>query len=256
MNTIAHVSLLLVSGIIMSACSDTSTTPAEQTVALKFAAVVGDEAFDCGTTYANVGVGLNDWKVTDFRFFVHDVRLRDPDSGEEYALELNQDAEWQYQNLALIDLEDGCGAGNAEMNDRVAGKISVPAGQTLDTGNVQACFVLGVPEALNHLDPSSAPSPLNSSGMLWAWKTGMKYLRVDGTGDPDGTPQGFNLHLGAQGCPTVGAPTEPPVSACTVPNTVEVCIDQFDIDHDVIAVDPKAVLVGNDVSANYSGAPG
>lgn len=242
-------------GLALSACTDSNTTPTEQNIAMKFAAVIGSEPFTCGTTYSNVGIGLNDWQVSDFRFFVHEVHLHNEATGKQYDVELTQDGVWQHDNVALIDLEDGCGAGTPEMNDQAVGAITIPAGETLDTSDVAACFVLGVPEALNHLDPATAPSPLNASGMLWAWKSGMKYLRIDGTGDPGGTPQAYNLHLGAQSCPGASA-TAPPDSACAIPNTVEVCIDGFDINNDVIAVDPKAVLVGNDVSTNYSGAPG
>lgn len=243
------------SSLLLAACSDDSTTPTEQDIVVKFSAVVADDAFTCGNTYSNIGIGLNEWEVSDFRFYVHDVHLHDESSGNHYELELKQDGVWQYQNVALIDLEDGCGAGNVEMNDQVEGTISVPAGNSLAASKLKACFVLGVPEALNHLDPASAPSPLNSSGMLWAWKTGMKYLRIDGSGDPNGTPVGYNLHLGAQGCPD-GSGTAPPVSSCSIPNTVEICIEDFDIENDRIAVDPAAVLVASDVSNNYSGAPG
>ena len=196
---------VLGSGLFLSACSDSNTTPTEQNVALNFSAVIGSDAFTCGNTYSNIGVGLNEWNVTDFRFFVHEVHLHDDATGNQYNVELTQDGVWQYQDVALIDLEDGCGVGNPEMNSQAAGTITIPAGQTLDTSNVSACFVLGVPEALNHLDPASAPSPLNASGMLWAWKSGMKYLRIDGTGDPNGTPVGYNLHLGAQSCPGASA---------------------------------------------------
>jgi uncharacterized repeat protein (TIGR04052 family) len=242
-------------GLILSACSSTEVgAPGEMNVALSFTAMVADEAFVCGDTYIDIGIGLSDWQVSDFRFFIHEAHLHDEATDTTYSIALTQDLVWQHEDVALIDMENGCGAGTPEMNQQVVGTITLPAGVALSE-HVEACFVLGVPEHLNHLDPASAPAPLNASGMLWAWKSGMKFVRVDGTGDPAGTPQAYNLHLGAQNCPGASS-TAPPDAACATPNTVEICIEDFDINHDVIAVDPGAVLVASDVTNNYSGAPG
>ncbi len=131
--------------------------------------------------------------------------------------------------------------------------MTIPAAVDLD--NTEVCFTVGVPVDKNHLDVNAAASPLNDASMYWAWKTGYKYVRIDGVGDPSGTPNPFVLHLGAQGCPGASN-TAPPDSACTVPNTFEVCIANFDVNNDVIAVDPANVFEGNDVSTNSGAKPG
>ena len=69
-----------------------------------------------------------------------------------------QDGLWQYENVALLDFEDKTGGcrdvGTVETNAQVVG--TVPEGDY--TG---LTFDLGVPFELNHIDASTAPSPLN-----------------------------------------------------------------------------------------------
>src|SRR5690606_33699956 len=104
--------------------------------------------------------------------------------GNGTPLTLEQDGLWQYEDVALLDFEDGTGlcldAGTAELNDTVIG--SVPAGDY-----VGVRFLLGVPFELNHQDVGMAPSPLNVPSMFWTWQGGYKFARVDLRNDnPDG----------------------------------------------------------------------
>lgn len=250
--------LVLSSAIALTACSDSdgdgvpdeiqSTT---ENVTIQFAAQMNGADFACGQTYTGIGTGPHDFMVTDFRMYIHDAHIHDELTGEEYEIELTQDGVWQLDDVAMLDFEDatnGC-TGTAETNTVVKGSVTVPA--TVDLSATEVCFEVGLPEDKNHIDEATAASPLNASGMLWAWKIGRKYIRIDGVGDPSGTANAFNIHLGAQGCPA-GSATEEPVTACTVPNTFEVCVENFDVENSVIAVNPAGILEGNDVSVNLS----
>jgi len=77
-------------------------------VAIRFAARVGDDTFACGETYPGIGVGQDDFRPSDMRFYVSRVRLVTPD-GREEAVELEQDGRWQIDDLfgrmAAIDGE-------------------------------------------------------------------------------------------------------------------------------------------------------
>src|SRR5690606_39726454 len=81
---------------------------------------------------------------------------------------------------------------------------------------IRDCHVTGVQTcalpifALNHLDASTAPSPLNFTAMFWSWQSGYKFLRVDTADDT------FRVHLGSTGCSSPG-PSRPPTS-CSAPN--------------------------------------
>jgi uncharacterized repeat protein (TIGR04052 family) len=264
----AGLSVCIVSSVLLtSACSDDQAAeiveqldlePVESDVSIQMAAQVNGADFTCGQTYTGVGTGGDDFKVNDFRLYVHDVLVRDGLTGEDYPVELTQDGVWQYENVALLDFEDGCASGTVETNNVVTGKVTVPV--TVDLAATEVCFTVGVPVDKNHLDVNdinAVTSPLNDSTMYWAWKIGYKYVRIDGVGDPTGdTPNPFVLHLGAQGCPMTGDMTAPPESECTVPNTFQACIANFDIENDVIAVDPAFVFEANDVMAVNGAKPG
>jgi len=241
----------------LSACSsdddDEEVEPTTADVSIQFAAQVNGADFTCGDTYTGVGTGGHDFQMTDFRLYVHEVHIHDALTDETHEVALTQDGIWQLDDVVLLDFADGstgCTDSSPEMNTTVKGTVTVPA--TIDLATAEVCFEVGLPVEKNHLDEATAASPLNASGMLWAWKIGRKFIRIDGFGDPTGVNEPFNIHLGSQGCPATGAGTAPPTSECTEPNTFEVCIANFDVENSVIAVDPALILEGNDVSTNLS----
>jgi len=252
-NSKTKISLAIIAAtsVMLTACSN---DPVPQDVAINFAAQVNGEDFTCANQpYAGIGNPIHDMNITDFRMYIHGAHIHDEATGNVYPIELTQDGVWQLDDLALLDFEDAAGvcsaSGTPQTNTSLKGKVTVPA--TVDLAAAEVCFEVGVPEDKNYLDVATAASPLNASGLFWAWKTGHKYIRIDGIGDPAGAAQGFNLHLGAQGCPGA-SPTAPPDSACTVPNTFEVCVANFDVDNSVIVVDPAYVFEANDVTVNQS----
>jgi len=242
--------------LVLASCSNEDPI-VESDVTVQYAAQVNGADFTCGQIYTGIGTGGDDHAVNDFRLYVHDAYIYDEAKNQQYPVELNQDGVWQYENVALLDFEDGCTTGTAETNTVLAGKVTAPA--SVDLADTQVCFTVGVPEDKNHLnvnDVDAVVSPLNDSTLYWAWKIGYKYVRIDGVADPSGAANAFVLHLGAQGCPMTGEMTAPPESACTVPNTFQACIANFDIENDVIAVDPAFVFEGNDVTSNHGAKPG
>lgn len=211
-------------------------------VTLQFAAAVDHDEFACGSVYGGIGLADGQFVPSDFRFYVSDVRLLTP-AGDEVPVTLEPDGIWQYENVALLDFENGsgpCSNGNQAVNTTVRG--SVPAGAY--TG---VAFTLGLPFALNHGDASTAPAPLNFTAMFWSWQAGYKFLRIDTADDK------FRIHLGATGCESAG-PSRPP-SSCAYPNRASVALTDFDPDADVIVADLAALLSGNDVDANHPGTP-
>lgn len=218
-------------------------------VAIRFAARVGDESFACGETYPNIGIGRNDFRPSDMRFYVSRVRLVTPE-GREEAVELEQDGRWQLDDLALLDFEDAqppCAVGTAATNDVVVGKV--PAGFYN-----RIRFDLGIPFALNHADASTALSPLNFTSMFWNWNGGYKFVRVDSFNGE--ALSEFNIHLGSTGC-NGATPVNPPSTECLNPNRPEIELGGFDPDTSVIIADLAALLADSDIVANApSTAPG
>jgi uncharacterized repeat protein (TIGR04052 family) len=218
----------------------------EREVTLQFQGLVGDEPAACGATYDGVGTTSTELTLADFRLYVHDVRVVDAD-GVEHAVALAQDGVWQLEDVALLDFEDGdgCPMGTAETNTTIRGTI--PDG--LEITGVR--FVLGVPEARNHDDVTTAPSPLNQQSMYWNWNGGYKFFRVDASST--GQPDGFFVHLGSTGCEGDGRGT---VSGCAQDNRVEVELSGFDPDVNTVAVDVGALFAESDLDADQGGAPG
>ncbi|WP_234022728.1 MbnP family copper-binding protein [Sorangium cellulosum] len=214
-------------------------------VELQFEGRVGDEVFSCSETYT-AGLAATEVRLTDFRLYIHDVRLRRAD-GEEVPVALDQDGLWQYQNVALLDFEDksgSCDNGTQQTNGLVRGKV--PAGEYDGLS-----FKLGVPFELNHGDASVAESPLNLAGLFWGWNAGYKFLRSDSVSVEGEVP--FILHIGSTGC----IPGENGgVSACDRPNVAEVVLTGIDPLATKVLVDYAALVQDSDLGANTGGQPG
>jgi len=219
---------------------------APQAVSIAFAAKVGGAAFACGQAYAGIGSTAASYVASDFRFYVHDVRLVGAGGSVPVTLDVN---EWQNAGgVALLDFEDGtanCQMGSAATHTAITG--IVPAGTY--TGIE---FKVGVPFDQNHLDAATATPPLNIPAMYWAWSSGHKFAKIDGVVGG----QGFNLHLGSTGC-TAPNPMAPPTAACTNPNIMTVSLSGFTPGTSRIVADPAPVLADVDVTTNAaSTAPG
>lgn len=217
-----------------------------QAVVINFGAMVGDEAFDCAKTFTGLGTKAAEAKITDYRLYVHGVKLVAKDGGE-VPVTLEQDGVWQYQDLALLDFESGsgsCANGTAELNTSIKG--TVPAAEYEGIK-----FTLGVPFELNHADVATAPSPLNLSALFWNWNGGYKFLRIDSVAT--GAAMSFNLHLGSTDCVDDGSGG---VSSCGRPNRPEIELTGKDPLVTKIIVDYGAVIAGSDITADAGGAPG
>ena len=216
-----------------------------QAVEINFEARVGALPANCTDKFTGIGTAATEISFTDFRFYVHDIRLTTADA-KEVPVELDQDAKWQFQNLALLDFENkmgGCSNGTTETNTKITGKV--PAGTY--TGLV---FNIGVPFDLNHNDAATAPSPLNLTGLFWTWNDGYKFMRIDTV--PTGAGP-FLTHLGSTGCV---ADAGGKVTSCERANRPTVQFAAFDVTKNKVVIDYGAMVSNNDLSMNGGGAPG
>jgi len=220
----------------------------ERAVTIAFAAMVDGEAAACGQTYSGVGSAATDVELQDFRFYVSNVQLRDAD-GNLFPVTLDDD-DWQHETVALLDFEDGTGlcadGGNAEMNAEVRGMVAEG-----DYTGIE--FDLGVPFEYNHLDTTTAPSPLNVPSMFWNWQNGHKHLRID-FNNGAAMDAGWFVHLGSTGCTSAGA-TDAPTTPCAKPNLATVSLDAFDVDADTIVLDAGTLVGGADLTQNTAMTP-
>lgn len=236
-------SLLVPAGLV---AQGPSLEAPRRAVGISFRGMVANAPFACGTHYQDIGLGKAEAWATEFRFFVHGIRLLRED-GVEVPVTLTQDSLWQNGEVALVDFEDAtgpCANGTPEVHDVVAG--TVPDGRY--TG---IKFAVGVPFERNHLELATQPSPLTLSRLFWSWTTGYKFARVDmrsARTDSVGLTTPWVLHLGSTGC--TKADDSPRAASCSTPNRPTITLNAFDPDRDVIAFDLAALLAGVDVQKN------
>ncbi len=225
----------------LGACSDEEATDGDDTavtVAVSFQTVLGSTEFGCGDTYQGVGSTGTQFTPTDLRMYVHDVTLLGADGAQSPIL-LDQDGKWQYENVALLDFEDGCGEGAADMNTVVRG-----AAEGGPWSGIR--FGVGVPFDLNHGDAAAAAAPLDNTAMFWSWNQGYKHIRLDAstTGLPD---NGYHIHMGSAGCQGDGMGN---VTECTADNRPQVELTGFDPTAGPVVFDLTALLAQTDVDVN------
>ncbi|WP_062149068.1 MbnP family copper-binding protein [Beggiatoa leptomitoformis] len=241
------------SPLFLTACNsddDTNSTTTTRTtdIEIPFSAAVNGQSFACGTTYKGVGNAITDsYLINDFRFYLSAIQLQRLD-GTFLNLDLKQDGKWQYNDVALLDFENGCVNGTAETNTKIT--ATLPTGENINNFQENICFTVGLAFDENHSDPASIPAPLNVTGMLWSWTTGRKFIRIDGIGDPDGLKTSFHLHLGSTGCSDVNKQGKQPDAPCTYTNTPQICLTNFVLNKTTIVADIGKVLRNSNVAYN------
>jgi uncharacterized repeat protein (TIGR04052 family) len=249
--------------IALSACAmSPSQKSSTQPIEIRFSAQINGQAFECGKSYPGVGTTNSTITPSDYRLFVSQVELLTTD-GKAVPVTLTQDKVWQFENIALLDFENGqgpCRNGTPATNVSVRG--SVPS------GNYSAVrFVVGVPFARNHGDPTVSPAPLSSTAMFWNWQGGYKFIKFDTAtsgqsavsappaGHGGGNASGFSVHLGSTACASASK-TQAPTS-CKNSNRIEVQLTEFNPLKNVVIVDMGRVLSKSNVDVNATGtSPG
>lgn len=248
----------LATTLALAACGDNADAPPDAApqvdaapagptdVTIRFAPKVGTQAFACGQNYAAMGAEATSITPRDFRIYVHDVKLI-KDDGTRVPLALAQDGVWQYQNVALLDFENftgGCADGTPETNTSLRG--TVPGGSY--TGIV---FTIGVPEAMNHVDLTSLPAPLNLTGLWWGWGFGHIFMAVvthtEITTPAPGTNDHY-VHIGSIDC--TGDPEMGQSVTCTRPNRPLIELTGFDPTTKTIVADFGAVIAKSSLATS------
>ena len=224
--------------------SSGTTGEAVTPVSISFAALVGGQPFACGVTYESVGTPPVTVEPRDLRFFVQDLQLLRASDGEPVPVELDVDAPWQAETVALLDFEDSTGAcaeggGNPEMRTVITGTVP-----TDEYDGV--AFTIGVPEDLNHGDPLFLPPPLGASSMTWGWLFGFKFIKVELQQVVEDGAAGDGLfHLGSNDCS--GNPGTGDVE-CSLPNRAVFELAPFDWTSQSAAIDVGALFGDTNLS--------
>ncbi|RKH03271.1 MbnP family copper-binding protein [Corallococcus carmarthensis] len=244
MRTLLRSRLLLPLALVgaLGCGDDEPQTPESLTVNLPVVARVGSESFACGQTYTNVGTTKTTYEPMDFRVYVHDVRLVTR-GGQEVPVTLTEDGTWQHSGVVLLDFanKDGlCTQGTEGMNASIKG--TVPAGDY--TG---LRFTLGVPENLNHGDPTTLGAPMGDMGLHWSWQSGFLFTRIEGR--TQGLPQHV-MHLGSTACAPPPEGQTQGTAGCANNNRPEMTLDGFDVTKNKVVMDLGALFAGSNLDVN------
>src|SRR5690554_6447263 len=148
--------------------SSSSTVGGAETVSINipFTAVAGNTEITCQEDIPSLGSTGTAVRFTDFRFYVHDIKLI-TDEGQEIAVVMDASEPGQNTQVALLDFRDTLGC-NEDPTANPNYKNSVSATVSLNPELVIAKvrFTLGVPATLNHAPPSSAEEPDRKSTRL------------------------------------------------------------------------------------------
>lgn len=230
--------------------SQTKTSTAASVKTINFNVVSGTTNVSCTGTIPGTVAGVTGATLNDLRFYVHDVKLISAD-GTKVDFTITTDNKWQlaagtntygaYAGVALLDFEDktnGCATtGTTDMNKSITG--------TSPVGNyVGVEFKLGVPFYLNHMNVSTATSPLNITEMYWAWASGYKFVKIEYTASSKNS-----FHLGSHTCT---GNTAGHVNPCSQPNVPTITLTKatgFDATKDVVTLDINALYTGADASS-------
>jgi uncharacterized repeat protein (TIGR04052 family) len=198
---------------------------------ITFQAVYKNTAINCASTFSDVhelkSSEPQKWQYQQLQFFIHGVEVNTSKNGwQPWLMTTNAN---QADNVALLgeicDRKNGKGYWQLEL---------IPLDESVVVTDIR--FTLGVPFALNHLNPLTQPSPLNEASMFWGWQGGHKFMRAELVSQNDD----WLFHLGSTGCKAL-SPVRAPKNECLYPNRVSVSLP-FTLENSTIEFD-LALLV-------------
>ncbi len=224
---------LILSLSILSCESDDDSefaTDATGAINLKFDNSVGHSDFIFGSTYSK----SNDesYTIETLKYIVSDIQLTKNDgSVYEYPFE---------DNIFIIDEADTTSGGVIVNLDGI--DAANYTGITFGIGVSQERFLLGAEGQGSFLDTAQ------EEGMFWAWASGYKFIRLDGTYAPiptEADSNALNIHMGSVGTSIDNYKTV----SLSFPNTVIVGEDQTPDVH--IVADISKIFDGT-TTANFA----
>lgn len=251
--TFAHT-LVVISLVVFFGCGDDDPDGAADgiEIALKFKPVFGEKAAACGVLYEGFGPdGDQRAGLEELRLYIHDIQVAD-EAGNVLPATIVDEPPYQDAGVAYLHFanpSDGCLIGEGARDEI---RIRVPEGTYRGV-----TFRLGVPEHLNHLDPSRAASPLNITPMSWGWMMGYLFFRAEFSvvsDDEHGHAPNFAVHIGSMGCDGTLVP-EPDIH-CDYPNRSTIELSDCDPESDVILIDLAALLGETDLRPEGEGHHG
>jgi len=189
--------------LFISSCDSSEKLISTNNESIIFSPTFKGETLTCNSVIAHSN---KKWHYTQLQFFVSSIELQ------------NNKLEWQkasliksvYQTDKIALLGEHCDSSNKKNNANWRLILDPKIDLTKIT---RIRFHLGLPFAINHLNPLTQESPLNISTMFWGWQKGHKFLRLEMASSNDN----WLFHLGSIGC-KAASPLRAPKEECRYPN--------------------------------------
>ncbi len=148
------------------------------------------------------------WNIRQFALFISDISFQSTQLAEPIKL---VESQWQTAELTLLTPNlTQCGQSDSQQSvvNQSLSKANavITFANEVELANIeQINFTVGVPFALNHLNPLVQASPLNLPSMFWSWRAGHKFFRLDLQSPQDN----WVFHLGSVGCESASVMRSP-----------------------------------------------
>ncbi len=253
---------ICVAGLMVSTigCGSSSSSSSTKDVKLSFQAMAGEHVVQCGETVPDLGTTTASAQLMDMRLYISDVKLIPQGGGTPVPLTLGANDTYNSTSdagaVTMLDFENGTGMckedGDTGTNTAITGTVADGTYSGVE-------FTVGVPETLNHSDPTKATAPLNLTAMAWDWQAGRKFTKIELADPMEGgkatwKDKAYMIHLGSTGC--TGNPAAGEDAMCAHPNRAKVVLSGYNPDTNTIAIDLARLVQSSDITMNHGGSPG
>jgi uncharacterized repeat protein (TIGR04052 family) len=210
----------------LSSCDNSGKLTRTSNKEITFQPAHNGETLNCDSVIPH---SAKQWHYTQLQFFISAIELKNNQGVWQKATLLK--SAFQTYNVALLG--EQCSNINAKNNANWLLKFN----DKTNLANITSIrFDLGLPFAINHLNPLTQESPLNIPTMFWGWQKGHKFLRLEMASSNNN----WLFHLGSVGC-KAASPLRAPKQECLYPNryTFELPINKG---HNQIQLELSALL--------------
>ncbi len=193
--------------LLLSACDNATSQKNSTAGNITFQPYFNDTAISCSSAISHSN---KHWSYTQLQFFISNIELKN--GAGQWQQALLEHSPYQTKQAALLG--EQCYA-DQKSNNKANWVLQLDSNSKLNEAT-DIRFTLGLPFAINHLNPLTQESPLNIPSMFWSWQIGHKFLRLEMVTKDDT----WLYHLGSIGC-SASSPMRSPEQECRYPNRYE-----------------------------------
>jgi len=198
-----HFLAIFISLFFISSCDNSRKLLNQNNQKIVFKPSYNNKSLNCNSSIQHSN---QSWKFNQVQFFISAIELK----GNKGKWQKGSLIKSLYQTDKIALLGEYCELSNKQSNANWVLNFD----EKIDLANTTHIrFDLGLPFAINHLNPLTQESPLNIPTMFWGWQKGHKFLRLEMETNNDN----WLFHLGSVGC-KAASPLRAPKQECLYPN--------------------------------------